>query len=103
MNKVQAEIAIEPLGTISTSISDYIAVSDEMLKNYPGIRCQVNAMSTVVEGELQQVLQVLEQMHEAPFRHGIQRVVTTLRIDDRRDKETSMEQMAQEVQDKVHL
>jgi uncharacterized protein YqgV (UPF0045/DUF77 family) len=29
-------------------------------------------------------------MHEQPFTAGIQRVVTTIRIDDRRDRELTM-------------
>jgi len=30
-------------------------------------------------------------MHEQPFKEGVQRVSTTIRIDDRRDKKETME------------
>ena len=103
MAKVLAEIAVYPLGTESTSISDFVAASDEILQNFPNVRSQINAMSTVLEGELNQVLQVIEQMHEAPFRQGTQRVVTSIRIDDRRDKASSMERMAQTAREKAHI
>lgn len=103
MCKVQTEIAVYPLGTESTSISDYIAASDEILKEFPDVRRQINAMSTVLEGDLKQVLAVIEKMHEAPFRQGSQRVITSIRIDDRRDKENSMEQMTQTVKEKARV
>jgi uncharacterized protein (TIGR00106 family) len=94
MGNVHAEVAIYPLGTHSTSIGDYVEASDELLKHYPEVQCQVNAMSTVMEGELKQILHIIEQMHEAPFREGGQRVVTSIRIDDRRDTEMPSERTA---------
>jgi uncharacterized protein YqgV (UPF0045/DUF77 family) len=36
------------------------------------------------------VLKAARHMHEQPFTAGIQRVVTTIRIDDRRDRELTM-------------
>ena len=48
-------------------------------------------MSTILEGEMDDVLAAVKAMHEAPFRMGALRVSTTLRIDDRRDKQITME------------
>jgi uncharacterized protein (TIGR00106 family) len=47
-------------------------------------------MGTVLEGDLDRVLAVVRQMHEHPFTKGVHRVVTTVRIDDRRDKALTM-------------
>jgi uncharacterized protein YqgV (UPF0045/DUF77 family) len=44
-------------------------------------------MGTAVEGEVDDLLRLAAQMHRAPFTHGAQRVLTTIRIDERRDKE----------------
>ena len=43
-------------------------------------------MGTIIEGPLEKILEVTRQMHEVPFERGAQRVSTTLKIDDRRDK-----------------
>ncbi|GAA3319777.1 hypothetical protein GCM10020331_028070 [Ectobacillus funiculus] len=48
-------------------------------------------MNTIIEGELPVLFDVIQQMHEVPFTKGIGRVATNIRIDDRRDKESSME------------
>jgi uncharacterized protein (TIGR00106 family) len=47
-------------------------------------------MSTILEGDLDKVLEAVKAMHEVPFRMGALRVSTTLRIDDRRDKPVTM-------------
>jgi len=47
------------------------------------------------------VLTVIRQMHEIPFNAGAERVSTSVRIDDRRDKDASMVQKMQAVQDKL--
>ncbi|UCC15945.1 MAG: thiamine-binding protein [Dehalococcoidales bacterium] len=41
-------------------------------------------------------------MHELPYSLGIQRVVTSISIDDRRDKPTTMESKVKAVIEKVH-
>jgi len=101
MGKVQAEIAIYPVGTDSTSISGYVAASEEILRNFPDVRCQINAMSTVLEGDFRKIMQIIDQMHEAPFWQGAQRVITEIRIDDRRDTFTSMDHMAEAAREKA--
>jgi uncharacterized protein YqgV (UPF0045/DUF77 family) len=40
-------------------------------------------------------------MHEVPFVNGAMRVSTTIRIDDRRDKDASMEQKLSSVKGKM--
>ena len=40
-------------------------------------------------------------MHELPFSQGIQRVVTSITIDDRRDKQITMEGKVKAVVDKI--
>ncbi len=100
---VQAEISVEPMGTESTSISNFVAASEDVLQDYPDVRYQIHAMSTELEGELHRVFKVIERMHEAPFQQQAKRVVTTIRLDDRRDRENSMKQMVNSVQQKAQL
>ena len=54
-------------------------------------------MGTILEGELTAVLEAVRKMHDSVFGDQIQRVVTTIRIDDRRDRESSVEHKIQSV------
>ncbi|KJS83031.1 MAG: hypothetical protein JM58_13405 [Peptococcaceae bacterium BICA1-8] len=93
-----AEITIVPLGT-GTSISKYVAKCHQVLDE-SGLKYQLTPMSTVVEGPLDKILEVVRKMHEVPFADGAQRVSTSLRIDDRRDKQLSMEGKIKAVEEK---
>lgn len=87
---VVAEISVVPLGTGSASVSRYVADSIRVLQE-SGLKYEVTAMGTIVEGELDAVLAAARRMHLAPFAAGVKRVVTTIKIDERRDKELSIQ------------
>jgi len=89
--QVVAEISVIPLGTASTSLSQYVAACVDTLKQAPDVSYQLTAMGTIVQGPLKRVLELAEKMHQVPFARGAQRVVTTIKIDDRRDKPITIE------------
>ncbi|ABZ83123.1 conserved hypothetical protein [Heliomicrobium modesticaldum Ice1] len=97
---VIAEVTVVPLGTGSPSLSRYVADCHQLLREAEGIRYQLTPMSTVIEGELDRVVEVVRKMHEAPFTAGALRVSTTIRIDDRRDKPLSMEGKVRAVEER---
>lgn len=78
------EVTIVPVGTPSASISSYVADCLTVLEGQ-GIQYQLTAMGTIIEGDLPLLLDLVRRMHERPFAKGAVRVVTTVRIDDRRD------------------
>ncbi|MBI5069690.1 MAG: MTH1187 family thiamine-binding protein [Deltaproteobacteria bacterium] len=80
-----AFLTITPLGTATPSVSNYVAGVERVLQA-SGLVSQLTAMGTIIEGDLDEILKVVRQMHEHPFTQGAQRVSTSLRIDDRRDK-----------------
>lgn len=84
------EVTVVPIGTPSSSLSEYVAGCVAVLKDSEGFTYQLTPMGTMLEGELNRILEVVRRMHEQPFTKGIGRVVTTIRIDDRRDKELTM-------------
>lgn len=81
------DITVVPIGTGTASLSEYVAGCVRILREAEGITYQLTPMSTIIEGELARVFEVVRLMHEQPFSQGIGRVVTTIRIDDRRDRE----------------
>ena len=83
------EISVIPVGTGSSSISEYVAEAHRVIRK-SGLKSQLGPMCTSVEGDLDKILTVVRKMHEAVFGEGVARVLTTVRIDDRRDKAQDM-------------
>ena len=100
MNKTIAEVTVVPLGTASTSLSQYVADVENVLKRYPNLKTELTPMSTIIEGEIDQILKAVREMHETPFLNGAQRVSTRLSLDDRRDKISSMKSKVDSVKSK---
>ncbi|MBH0169558.1 MAG: MTH1187 family thiamine-binding protein [Bacillota bacterium] len=85
------DITIIPIGTETPSVSEYVAEIQKVLQqNKDKVNYQLTPMSTLIEGDLPDLFQVIQQLHEVPFSKGIQRVATNIRIDDRRDKKSTM-------------
>jgi len=80
-----AFLTITPLGTGTPSVSRYVAGVERVLQA-SGLKSQLTAMGTLIEGDLDDILRVVRQMHEHPFTQSALRVSTSLRIDDRRDR-----------------
>ena len=87
---VIAEVNIIPLGTKTPSVSKYVARACRVLQEEKNIKYELTSMGTIIEGDLEDILRVVRKMHEATFDKDIMRVVTTVKIDDRRDKTLSM-------------
>lgn len=79
------EVSIIPLGTAETSISHYVADCVKVAQQ-SGLRYQLTGMGTVLEGDLDRIMATIRQMQESVFVAGAERVVSTITIDDRRDK-----------------
>ncbi|SFR04301.1 MTH1187 family thiamine-binding protein [Desulfoscipio geothermicus] len=84
------EVSVVPIGTSTPGLSAYVADCLKVLQQAEGIKYELTSMGTIIEGELDRVLDVVRQMHEVPFAGGVSRVVTTVKIDDRRDKAHTM-------------
>ena len=96
--KVVAEVSVVPIGTGSASISEYVASCIDVVAKKKGISYRLNPMGTILEGDLEEILDAVREMHNVPFERGAQRVVTTLKIDDRCDKLLTMRGKLESVQ-----
>jgi uncharacterized protein (TIGR00106 family) len=99
-NSVIAEIKIYPFGT-GASVSHIVAACVNVLGKTTDVSYQVTPMATIVQGSLDRILELVKEMHELPFSQGTQRVVTSISIDDRRDKSITMESKVKAVKDKI--
>jgi uncharacterized protein (TIGR00106 family) len=85
-----AELSIVPLSE-GSSVSNYVKEALKELRA-TGLRVEPTAMGTILEADdMDSLLEAVKRAHEAVFRAGAMRAVTTLKIDDRRDKKLSIE------------
>jgi uncharacterized protein (TIGR00106 family) len=84
------EVTVVPLGTKTPSVSPYVARAIKVLEREKDLKYEVTAMGTIIEGDLDRILVAVRKMHEEIFGEGVARVITTVKIDDRRDKAQSM-------------
>jgi uncharacterized protein (TIGR00106 family) len=85
-----AEVSVVPLGTKTPSVSQYVARAVKVLEREKDIKYEMTAMGTIIEGDLDRILAAVKKMHEGIFGEGVARVLTTIKIDDRRDKTQGM-------------
>ena len=98
------DVTVIPIGTTTPSVSEYVAEIQKVLesfKNQGKIDFTLTPMSTIIEGELHVLFEVIQAIHEVPFSKGVHRVATNIRIDDRRDIKRRMEDKLASVQEKL--
>ncbi len=96
------EISVVPIGTKNPSLSRYVAGAIEVLKNEPDIKYQLTSMGTIIEAKsIEKLLSVAGKMHSTLFSDEVKRVVTTIKLDERKDKELTMEGKVKSVEGKL--
>jgi uncharacterized protein (TIGR00106 family) len=95
------DISVVPVGTGKPSVSEFVAGAVRVLQNEPGLKYELTAMNTIIEGDLTKLLALAQRMHNSAFDAGAKRVVTTIRIDERRDKPLTIEGKIKSVKDKL--
>ena len=98
---VIAEISVVPLGTKTTSVSQHVARAVKVLEQEKDIKYEMTAMGTIIEGDLDKILAAVKKMHERTFGEGVVRVVTTIKIDDRRDRAQGMKEKVDSLKKKL--
>ena len=97
-----AEVTVVPIGTATTSLSSYVAELQRVLQKQEDITYTLTPMSTIIEGELPRLWEVIALLHEVPFMSDAKRVSTSIKIDDRRDKKSSAAQKLISVEQKLN-
>jgi uncharacterized protein (TIGR00106 family) len=83
------EISVVPLGLGDVSVGDFVAQVIKYLQA-EGIPHELTDMGTLIHGHAARLLKVAQVLHELPFERGVNRVVTHITIDDRRDKDVHL-------------
>ena len=96
------EVSVVPLGTKSPTVSPYVARAVRVLENARDVKYKLTAMGTIIEGDLENLLELVKKMHRTVLdADGVMRVVTIIRIDERRDKAASMSSKVEAVKKKL--
>lgn len=95
------EINIIPVGTDSASFSSHVGHALNVL-NSKGLKYQVTPTATVIEGELDMLLETAKEIHRTALERGATRVITNMTLDDRTDKPLSMEEAVKSAQQSIH-
>jgi uncharacterized protein (TIGR00106 family) len=87
-----ADISVVPWYPVAGEEEGY-AMVDEAIKviQDSGLKYEVGAMSTSVEGSLPDILALVQKIHQIIFSLGGDRVLTTLRIDEKKSGPLTME------------
>lgn len=86
-----AEIQVVPVGT-GVSVRNEVERAHELIQA-AGLKSDLHASGTNVEGGLDQILSAVRNIHERLHADGTPRLLTTIKIDTRTDKPETLEEM----------
>lgn len=96
---VMVDFCIVPLG-VGVSLSEYIAECARIIQR-SGLAHQMHPYGTVIEGDWDPVFAAVKECHEAVHAMGAPRITTTLKVGTRTDREQSMRDKMQSVEQKL--
>lgn len=86
--KVLAEIQVIPLG-VGVSLRKQVQRAHDLIIS-SGMTFEAHAYGTNVEGEMDEVLAVIKQIHETLHAEGTTRIGTAIKISSRTDKDSRL-------------
>lgn len=98
-----AEISIIPITTSGdTSMSKEIALVYNAISQIQGLKTILTAMGTQIESNnLDNILQAIKISHLTLRNIGIERIISSIRIDERLGKNNTLERKVNSVKDKI--
>jgi uncharacterized protein (TIGR00106 family) len=97
--KVIADFSLVPIG-VGVSVSEYIVECEIILKQ-AGLKTNLHAYGTNIEGEWDDVFAAIKRCHERVHEMGAPRISSTLRFGTRTDRVQTMDDKIKSVQEKL--
>jgi len=97
--KVIADLSVVPIG-VGVSLSPYVAACEKILAD-AGLKTQLHANGTNIEGEWNAVFDAIRRCHEVVHEMGAPRITTVIKVGTRVDRDQTMENKVQSVQLKL--
>lgn len=95
--KVMVDFCLVPIG-VGISLSKYIAECHRVL-NEAGLKNELHAYGTIVEGEWDAVFAAVRDCHAAVHEKGAPRITTTIKVGTRVDRDQTMEDKVRSVRE----
>ena len=83
-----AEIQVVPIGS-GVSVREEVMRAHKLIAE-SGLKVQLHSYGTNVEGEMSQIFKAIEVVHETLHNEGTVRLMTSIKIGTRTDKESSL-------------
>lgn len=96
-----ADITVLPIGREGASVGDILVELRRHLESQSKVRFEMHAMGTSLEGDVADIFSLAAELHAIPLRAGIPRAYTVLKVDQRTDKEQTLESKVQSVEDRL--
>ena len=96
---VIVDLCVIPLG-VGLSVSKYVAACERVFQE-AGLRPQLHAYGTNVEGDWDTVFDAVKRCHEIVHAMGAPRVSTTMRVGTRTDRDQSLDDKIRSVREKL--
>lgn len=97
--KVIIDLCVVPLG-VGLSVSKYVAACQKIIQG-AGLKSQLHAYGTNIEGEWDAVFDAVKQCHERVHDMGAPRITTTIKVGTRTDRDQTMADKVSSVEDKL--
>lgn len=93
------DLCVVPIG-VGLSVSKYVAKCHQII-NEAGLKAQLHAYGTNIEGEWDAVFAVVKKCHEVIHEMGAPRITTTIKAGTRVDRDQTMQDKIESVKAKL--
>lgn len=97
--KVIVDLCVIPIG-VGVSLSPYVAACEKVLSE-AGLKIQLHANGTNIEGEWDEVFDAIKKCHEVLHDMSVPRISTSIKVGTRIDRPQTMEDKIESVQAKL--
>jgi uncharacterized protein (TIGR00106 family) len=97
--KAIVDLCVVPLG-VGVSVSEYV-VACERVVTEAGLRSQLHAYGTNIEGEWDAVFAAIKKCHETVHAMGAPRISTVIKVGTRMDRDQTMDDKVRSVRSKL--
>jgi uncharacterized protein (TIGR00106 family) len=96
-----ADFSVIPSGREGAGAGEVIAEIQRRLAAQDRVRFQMHAMGTSLEGSAADIFALVAELHAVPFEAGYPRTYTVLKVDERRDREQSLQDKVDSVSNRL--
>ena len=97
--KVIADFCVVPLG-MGVSVSSYVAEAERILEKR-GLKPRLHAYGTNLEGEWEEVMDAIREVHERLHQMGVPRITSNMRFGTRTDRGQTGQEKIRSVEEKM--